>query len=71
MGKVLEVIFTLLHLKCLNGWSNNSISMLLGDPFLKAKSLPDSYYEDPHNVRLGLASDEFNPFGNLSISHST
>jgi hypothetical protein len=26
---------------------------------------------DPRNVRLGLASDGFNPFGNMSSSHST
>jgi hypothetical protein len=26
---------------------------------------------DSKNVRLGLALDGFNPFGNLSISHST
>jgi len=26
---------------------------------------------EPRNVRLGLASDGFNPFGSTSISHST
>ncbi|GLT31353.1 hypothetical protein SLA2020_060950 [Shorea laevis] len=26
---------------------------------------------DPHNVRLGLASDSFNPFGMMIVSHST
>jgi hypothetical protein len=35
----------------------------------------DSRYPDfasnPRNVRLGLASDDFNPFGNMSSSHST
>ncbi|KAI9191108.1 hypothetical protein LWI28_003684 [Acer negundo] len=31
---------------------------------------PD-FASDPHNVRLGLASDGFNPFGTMSISHST
>jgi hypothetical protein len=31
---------------------------------------PD-FASDPRNVRLGLASDGFNPFGNMSTSHST
>ncbi|KAL5752708.1 hypothetical protein ACOSP7_022905 [Xanthoceras sorbifolium] len=35
----------------------------------------DNLYLDfalyPHNARLGLASDGFNPFGTMSISHST
>ncbi|GLT69206.1 hypothetical protein SLA2020_413750 [Shorea laevis] len=30
---------------------------------------PD-FASDPRNVRLGLASDGFNPFGNMSTSHS-
>ena len=25
---------------------------------------------DPHNVRLGLTTDEFNPFGNMNIKYS-
>ncbi|XP_019231381.1 PREDICTED: uncharacterized protein LOC109212211 [Nicotiana attenuata] len=29
------------------------------------------FFRDPRNVRLGLASDVINPFGNLSVSHST
>ncbi|XP_071699426.1 uncharacterized protein [Rutidosis leptorrhynchoides] len=29
------------------------------------------FTKEPHNVRLGLASDGFNPFGNMSVSHST
>ena len=29
-----------------------------------------SFAEEPRNVRLGLASDGFNPFGNMSISYS-
>ncbi|XP_065860183.1 uncharacterized protein [Euphorbia lathyris] len=29
------------------------------------------FAKDPRNVRLGLASDGMNPFGNLSVSHST
>ncbi|KAH9697062.1 hypothetical protein KPL71_023450 [Citrus sinensis] len=38
------------------------------------KSLDQRYPEfalDPRNVRLGLASDGFNPFGTMSLSHST
>ena len=31
---------------------------------------PD-FGNDPRNVRLGLASDGMNPFGNLSTSHSS
>jgi hypothetical protein len=30
-----------------------------------------SFALDPHNVRLGLASDGFNLFGTMSIAHST
>ena len=30
-----------------------------------------SFALDPRNVRLGLASDGFNPFGTMSIAHST
>ncbi|XP_071688039.1 uncharacterized protein [Rutidosis leptorrhynchoides] len=29
------------------------------------------FSKEPRNVRLGLASDGFNPFGNMSVSHST
>ena len=29
-----------------------------------------SFTRDPRNVRLGLAADSFNPFGNMSISYS-
>ncbi|KAK9289622.1 hypothetical protein L1049_007780 [Liquidambar formosana] len=54
----LSFIIKLLHLKCLNGWSNNSISMLLEflkDAFPEAKSLPDSYYEAKKIIKdLGL-----------------
>ena len=28
------------------------------------------FSQDPHNVRLGLATDGFNPFGTISISYS-
>ena len=31
---------------------------------------PD-FAKEPRNVRLGLASDGFNPFGTMSSSHST
>lgn len=31
----------------------------------------ESFSSEPRNVRLGLASDEFNPFGNMSITHRT
>ncbi|XP_028085588.1 uncharacterized protein LOC114286613 [Camellia sinensis] len=30
----------------------------------------ESFTKDPRNVRLGLASDGFNPFGNMSTSYS-
>ena len=29
------------------------------------------FSSNPRNVRLGLPADEFNPFGNMSTSHST
>ena len=29
------------------------------------------FSSDPHNVRLGLAVDGFNPFGIMSTNHST
>jgi len=32
--------------------------------------LHPEFANDPRNVRLGLASDGFNPFGNMSTSHS-
>jgi hypothetical protein len=31
---------------------------------------PD-FAKDPRNVRFGLSSDGFNPFGNMSTAHST
>lgn len=34
-------------------------------------SLHPDFARDSRNVRLGLASDEFNPFRTMSISHST
>ena len=33
--------------------------------------LHESFSSEKHNVRLGLASDGFNPYGNMSTSHST
>ena len=45
----LSFLVTLLHIKCLSGWSNNSITILLEflrDTFLGAKeNIPKSYYE--------------------------
>ncbi|KAK3185079.1 hypothetical protein Dsin_032365 [Dipteronia sinensis] len=60
----LSFIVRLFHIKCHYGLSDNSIIVLLE---LFKEALP----EDTHNVRLGLASDGFNPFGTMSISHST
>ncbi|XP_039134244.1 uncharacterized protein LOC120271636 [Dioscorea cayenensis subsp. rotundata] len=34
-------------------------------------NLHPEFAQDPRNVRLGLASDGFNPFSTMSISHST
>ncbi|XP_057794760.1 uncharacterized protein LOC131011035 [Salvia miltiorrhiza] len=31
----------------------------------------ESFGQEPRNVRLGLASDGFNPFSNMSLTHST
>ncbi|KAK0583399.1 hypothetical protein LWI29_036516 [Acer saccharum] len=31
----------------------------------------ETFTEDPRNVRLGLATDGFNPFGNMNVAHST
>ena len=31
----------------------------------------DSFALEPRNVRLGLATDGFNPFGTMSVSYST
>ena len=38
------------------------------------KEFDDKYVEfasDPHNVRLGLVTDGFNLYGNMSTMHST
>ena len=37
----------------------------------KLDEINDSFTLEPHNVRLGLATDGFNPFGNMSVSYST
>ncbi|KAL6312664.1 hypothetical protein AAG906_018929 [Vitis piasezkii] len=134
----LSFIIRLFHMKCLNGWSNKSFTMLLEllkeafpedcmlyskehananecvvcgvsrwkssddhstDEFTnsaKKKKIPAKvlrffplkprlqrlymsaktashmkwHVDEPRNVRLGLASDGFNPFGNMSISYS-
>ena len=34
-------------------------------------SFHPEFAQDPRNVRLGLASDGFNPFRTMSIAHST
>jgi hypothetical protein len=34
-------------------------------------NLHPEFAADSRNVRLGLCSDGFNPFGKMSISHST
>ena len=34
-------------------------------------SMYTNFSGDPRNVRLGLASDGFNPFRTMSVSHST
>ena len=45
----------------------NSIDSLAWKNFNK---LHPSFAQEPQNVRLGLASDGFNPFGNMSISYN-
>jgi hypothetical protein len=42
-----------------------------GEAWRAFDTLHPNFASDPRNVRLGLASDSFNPFGNMSISHST
>ena len=37
----------------------------------KLDEINDSFALEPRNVRLGLAIDGFNPFGNMSVSYST
>lgn len=40
-------------------------------PCWKAMDAIDDFGTESRNVRLGLASDGFNPFSNMSVSHST
>nr|XP_016503730.1 PREDICTED: uncharacterized protein LOC107821792 [Nicotiana tabacum]XP_016503731.1 PREDICTED: uncharacterized protein LOC107821792 [Nicotiana tabacum]XP_016503732.1 PREDICTED: uncharacterized protein LOC107821792 [Nicotiana tabacum] len=42
-----------------------------GEAWKDFDSLHPDFSKDPHNVRLGLSSDGFNPFRTMSISHST
>ncbi|XP_039138843.1 uncharacterized protein LOC120276184 [Dioscorea cayenensis subsp. rotundata] len=116
---ILSFVVKLMHIKCMNAWSNNSFNMLLTllkDAFPMCKTMPNSNYEakkmvsdlakdmrwhsekrkndrvlrhpadaeswrnfdniynhftcDPRNVRLGLATDGFNPFGNMNIAYN-
>lgn len=54
----LSFIVRLFHLKCLNGWTNNSFTMLLTllkEAFPKGETLPNSYYEAKKIINdLGL-----------------
>jgi hypothetical protein len=42
-----------------------------GEAWKAFNSCDPDFTSDPRNVRLGLASDGFNPFGNMSSSHIT
>jgi len=42
-----------------------------GDAWKSFDRLHGDFSVDSHNVRLGLASDGFNPFRTMSISYST
>jgi hypothetical protein len=42
-----------------------------GEAWKAFDNLYPDFSADNRNVRLGLMSDKFNPFGNMSISHST
>jgi hypothetical protein len=42
-----------------------------GEAWTAFDTLHLDFASDPQNVRFGLASDGFNPFGNMSTSHST
>ena len=41
------------------------------EPWKSFDNLYPDFSSDSRNVRLGLASDGFNPFGNMSTSHIT
>ena len=42
-----------------------------GEAWKSFDNLHPDFSSKSKNVRLGLTSDEFNPFGNMSTSHST
>jgi hypothetical protein len=42
-----------------------------GEAWRAFDTLHPNFASNPRNVRLGLASNGFNPFGNMSTSHST
>jgi hypothetical protein len=42
-----------------------------GQAWKSFDNLHSDFVSDNRNVRLGLTSDGFNPFGNMSTSHST
>jgi len=42
-----------------------------GDTWKSFDAHYPNFAKDPRNVRLGLSSDGFNPFGNMSTAHST
>ncbi|XP_021302503.1 uncharacterized protein LOC110430009 isoform X3 [Sorghum bicolor] len=42
-----------------------------GDAWKDFNDRNPDFAEDPRNIRLGLASDGFNPFGNKNLKHST
>ena len=42
-----------------------------GEAWKSFNNLHLDFLSESRNVRLGLTSDEFNPFGNMSTSHST
>ena len=42
-----------------------------GEAWKSFDNLHPDFSSESRNVRLGLTSDEFNPFGNMSTSHST
>ena len=49
----LSFIIRLFHMKCLNGWSNKSFTMLLEllkETFPEGETLPSSYYEAKKNT---------------------
>ncbi|XP_042962378.1 uncharacterized protein LOC122296641 [Carya illinoinensis] len=55
------------------GRSNDGVlrHLAVGMAWKTFDSQHDDFAFDPCNVRLGLSADDFNPFGNMSISYST